>query len=202
MDGPSPETVSLIIHHKTEPFVDDPPYADDFYNSVGRAVLMWGKLEQSLDNLLITVINIAAKHDQQFEMLTNLGRKLVLLKTIYKKCKPLHPLKKTASSLSREIQSLGDDRNMIIHSNWIGFDDGPPPSLVMRNLKHANGRITVTKVAPQISHLAQIAGASHRLRADVLALLLSTQELVDPELWKKAREQASQGDKKNPPITL
>src|SRR5665213_1767471 len=87
--SPDPDYVTFLIQARTEPFENLPPYADDFFNAIGRAVLMWGKLEQSLDNLLLTAINAAARYGPRREMQIALGRKLELLKDIFKTCEPL-----------------------------------------------------------------------------------------------------------------
>jgi hypothetical protein len=54
-------------------------------------------------------------------------------------------LEKAAHALADEIEKLGDHRHMIIHSNWLGFDDGPPPKLRVRHLGHKKGNITISR---------------------------------------------------------
>jgi hypothetical protein len=44
MTIPDHKEISRIIQEMTMPFVDDPPYAVDFYNAMGRMVLMWDAL--------------------------------------------------------------------------------------------------------------------------------------------------------------
>jgi hypothetical protein len=202
MTNPPPELVTFVIQAQTEPFKDDPPYADDFYNAVGRMALMWGKLEQSLDNLVVTAIYIAKRTAPERKFFVALGRKLNLFRELYSECADLQPLEKTAHDLADEIGKLGDHRHMIIHSNWLGFEDGPPPKLRMRHLAHKKGNITISRVTPTIADLARLAGAFHGARSRVLGLLLATNERIDPEIWKRAQEQAPSGGGHFPPIEL
>ena len=132
---------------------------DNFYIAVGRLVLMWGKLEQSLDNLVITAINIAKRTAPERQFFVPLGRKLTLFRELYSESVDLRPLERDAHALADEIEALGNHRHMIVHSNWLGFDDGPPPKLKMRHLKHKKGNITISRVTPTITDLARLAGA-------------------------------------------
>jgi hypothetical protein len=183
------------------PFENLPPYADDFFNAIGRAVLMWGKLEQSLDNLLLTAINVDAHHGERREMQTALGRKLKLLRSIYATCPPLLPLHKRAVTLTERIKTHGDDRHLVMHSTWLGFDDGPPPRILLTNIKHNAGQVRIKEVKPTLDQFAQIAGTFHGARAEALALLISTNECGDPK-WEEGRRQALLAGNHHPPIRI
>jgi hypothetical protein len=195
----SPEHVIVVIDDATpEPFENLPAYADDFFNAIGRAVLMWGKLEQSLDNLLLTAINVDALHGERRPMQVALGKKLNLLKEVYKTCPPLLALRARANALATRTKNLGDDRHLVMHSTWLRFEDGPPPRIVLRNIKHSGGRVRIREFEPTFAHLVQIAGAFHGARAEALTLLVSTNECGDPG-WEEARRQALQEDGHCPP---
>jgi hypothetical protein len=191
----------VIIQEMADPFDNLPPYADDFFNAIGRAVLMWGKLEQALDNLLLTAINIDALHGERREMLVALGRKLQLLKTTYKACPALLPLRGRANALAERIGNLSEDRHFVIHSTWLRFEDGPPPCIVLTNVKHNRGSVLTRKRSPTYPQLAQIAGAFQGARAETLSLLTATNECCGPE-WEEAQQQALRGDDRFPPIEL
>ena len=191
----------VVIQPMTEPFDNLPPYADDFFNAIGRAVLMWGKLEQSIDNLLLTAINIDGPHGERRPMQVALGRKLNLLKEIYKTCPPLMPLRDRANALTERIKNHGEDRHLVMHSTWLRFEDGPPPRIVLKNVKHNGGRVRFRDVEPTYSMLVQIAGTFQGARAETLSLLTATNECGGPE-WKEVQRQALRGAGRSPPIEL
>src|SRR5947208_693634 len=107
-----------------------------------------------------------------------LGRKLTMLKAVYKTCPPLLPLRARAEALAERIGNLSEDRHFVIHSTWLRFEDGPPPRIVLKHVKHSSGRVRIREVEPTFSQLAQIAGAFHG--AETLELLLATNECGDP----------------------
>jgi hypothetical protein len=197
-----PELVTLIIQAQTTPFQDDPPYADDFYMAVGRVVLLWGKLEQNLDFLVVTAINVEARNSKRRLFKVPLGPKLELFRSIYSDCKELRPLKAEAHVLAKAIEDLGEQRHLIVHSNWLGFDDGPPQKLRMRHVGHRKGMITISNVNPSMDDLSRLSVAFHTTRSRIVSLHLQTGELVDPAIWEKAQEQARAGANGVPPIEL
>jgi hypothetical protein len=199
---PSPEVVTFTLRSGTEPFKDDPPYADDFYNSLGRAVLMWGKLEQTIDDLVVTAINIASREAPAREFQLMLNRKLNLLRELYEQTEDLKPLRPDATALADRVKELGIDRHLVVHTNWFRFDDGPPTRIVGRHLAHKKGNITVKRAELPLADLARVAGAFHGAREETLRILSATNELIDPEIREKALKQAQLGDGHFLPIEL
>jgi hypothetical protein len=197
-----PEILSLVIQAQTTPFQDDPSYAADFYEAVGRVVLLWGKLEQSLDFLVVTALNIHAQTSPRRTFVVPLGGKLDLLKTLYSDCKELTPLERDVHAAAEVIRGLGHQRHLIIHSNWLGFDDGPPPKLHMRHFGHNKGLVRISRVTPSMDELRSLAIAFHAGRSKIVQLHLSTGELVDPAIWERAQEQTKSGGDDFPPIEL
>jgi hypothetical protein len=201
-EKPSPEVITFILRSRTEPFKDDPPFADDFYNAIGRVVLMWGRLEQSLDNLVVSALTIASRTAPARPFMVSLNRKLTLLRELFSQCPDLQPLQSRADALADRIEAHGNDRHLVVHTNWLHFDEGPPPRIIGRHLKHKSGKIIVKRVFPGIAQLAQIAGARRGARVEALAMLVAMTELIDPEVLQKAPEQAQSGDGRFPPIEL
>jgi hypothetical protein len=197
-----PNLVSLLIQAGTTPFQNDPSYAAEFYDAVGRVVLLWGKLEQSLDFLIVTALNIHAQTSPRRPFVIPLGRKLDLLKTLYSDCKELTPLERDVHSVAEGVRELGNQRHLIVHSNWLGFDDGPPPKLRMRHVGHKKGVVTISNVTPSMEDLSRLAVAFHAARSKILQLHLFTGELVDPAIWEKAQEQTKSGGDQFPPVEL
>ena len=176
--SPFDQEVIAAIQRETMPFVDDPPYAAGFYDAMGRMVLMWGRLEQELDNLLIAAIVVAKKSTgETHEMYISLSRKLKLLKLIYRSCEELMPLYGSVTTIASDIKKNGDNRSFVIHASWTGFQDGNPPKLTMQHLSHETGTVTVSKFGPTISDLSKLCANFHLCRAKILYVLFATDEI-------------------------
>lgn len=182
-----------IIRNLTDPFAALPSFADNFFNVVGRSVLMWGQLETSLDNLLVIARDVAIRDGKTFEMKTSLSRKLITLRQVYDQSPSLAHLKSDAHYVARRIGNLGEDRHLVMHSTFLRFKDDPP-RIVLRSAKHNRGQVRIRELEPQLAHLAQIAGAFHATRSQVLALIVTTRSVVDPGLSQRALELAQAGD--------
>src|ERR1700691_2244947 len=96
---PPLSTAVLAIYRAPvrDPFADQPPYADDFYNAIGRAVVMWGRLEQLIDVLVSTAAGISALRSELPETPIALGRKLRFLTETFENCATLKPLQSKAA---------------------------------------------------------------------------------------------------------
>jgi hypothetical protein len=174
------------IQQETMPFVSDPPYSAEFYDAVGRMALIWGRLEQSLDDLLIAALFFSGKV-KDYEIYTSINRKLTTLKHIYNNSNELKPLHGRAAALSADIKMNSEKRNKIIHAGWTGFKDGNPPRITMRLLKidTSSGLVTADDFEPSLENFRHMTANFHLCRAKTLSLLFATSEIV-----KKAQGQA------------
>ncbi len=182
------------IQQDTMPFVNDPPVAVTFYEGMGRMAILWGRLEQSLDDLLIAAI-LVAKGKDDYDIYTSLARKLKLLKSLYYNCQDLKHLHGRATSLAADITMNSDNRNPLIHASLLRFEDGNPPRMVMRNLKYEDrGSLTVTTLSPSVSDLGHMLNNFHLCRAKILLLFSDT-----VEIWKKVQARADAPARHSPP---
>jgi hypothetical protein len=188
---PNKEEISRIIRETTMPFVNDPPYAIDFYNAMGRMVLVWGRLEHSLDDLVTFAFVTSIARGGSHKMETALGRRLELLKSIYYNCELLKPLHEQVVILTARVQENANHRNLILHSSWKGFQDGDPPTLKMHNVKHRQGSVTASDFEAPIFKLEQMIHNFHLCTSEIKAMILSTGEIIDPTLWTKAQDAAN-----------
>jgi hypothetical protein len=186
-----PQTLGVATFRETlgNPFDGLPPYAEDFFAAIGKAVVMWGRLEHALDFLLLTAINIEALDGPKRETAVALGRKLRLLREIYSACPILSTLKDEADSVVERISNQGGDRHLVMHSTWVGFEDGPPPCIVMLSVKHKPSGSHYQELKATFPHLGMVCGAFHGGRIAVLRLLEKT-NLAGGSKWAEAREQA------------
>ena len=181
------EETSRIIREMTTPFVDDPPYAVDFYNAIGRIVFVWGRLEHSLDDLVTFAFVTTNARGGSHKMQTALGSRLDLLKSLYHSCEVLRPLHQRVVDLTAGVKENAGHRNLVLHSSWKGFADGNPPILKMHNVRHYQGGVTVSDFMASISNLEKMIHNFHFCTSEIAALVLATAEITNHKLWTEAQ---------------
>jgi hypothetical protein len=188
-DPDPPFTARISV--TSAPFGDDPPYAVDFYTTIGKIVLLWGRLERQLDALLSMAINIAARSGIQEQMPHQLRRRLTLLERLYCDCGELSHYKDAASNLLRDIRETSEERHMVIHSNWGGFEHGPPPRLVLTHQKYKGDKVLIYRPKPTLVELNQLAANIDGLNTQLLGLTFDAMHRQDgPETASKDRSPA------------
>jgi hypothetical protein len=188
-----PRIIAVATFRETlgNPFDGLPPYGEDFFAAIGKAVVMWGRLEHALDFLLEIAINIEALSSPRRETAAALGRKLRLLREIYSTCPLLSALKNEANAVIDRISNQSGDRHLVMHSTWVGFEDGPPPCIVMLSVKNRPSGSHYQELKATFAHMGMVAGAFHGGRIAVLRLLEKT-DLAGGPKWEEARAQALQ----------
>jgi uncharacterized protein involved in high-affinity Fe2+ transport len=181
------------IQRETMPFVADPPYSAKFYDAAGRMMLMWGRLEQSLDDLLVAALYFSKKVEE-YDIYTSLNRKLTTLKHIYINTNELKPLHGRAVAIAADVKMNADKRNPIMHASWTGFKDGDPPRITMTLLKIDKGSVTLTDFEPSLTDFTHMTANFHLCRAKILSLLFATSEIM-----KKAQAQGGGPTDRSPP---
>jgi hypothetical protein len=179
------EFVRARITIQPTPFAADPPYASQFYEAMGRAVVLWGKLEFCLDNLQRMVIGIAAPFGIRSEPQISLTRKTKLIRQFYAKCPGLKPDAKGISDLMAQIDAVAADRNLMIHSLVERFEEGSPPSLLLRNVANKRGRVISTKLQLTLDDIASDAEAISNLQFAILMYSMKITQLQPA--FRKAR---------------
>ncbi len=189
MSSPDPKVIAAI-QERTMPFVNDPTYAPTLYGAMGRMILLWGRLEKSLDDLLIAGIIISKNSSgESHNMYVSLARKLTLLVQIFHKSKQLKPLHARAVSLVNDIRKNSGDRNLIIHAGWRGFEEGNTEKIKMQHLKHENDQVVISDFTVSITNLSDMCSNFHLCNAKIIALLLDIQEILK-ESQARARARA------------
>jgi hypothetical protein len=146
-----------------------------------------GRLEHSLDDLVTFAFVTAVTRGGSYEMQTALGRRLELLRSIYYNCDVLRPLHERVVALTAIVKDNARNRNLVLHSSWLGFQDGTPPTLKMHNIQHHQGGVKTSDFGPSICNLWQMSHNFHRRTSEIKALFLATAGTIDPEFWTKAQ---------------
>jgi len=197
------DEVALFIIRPPDTLPPDPPYAHQFYEAIGRFVVTWGSTETHLEALLRIAINIEGKTEPERIFQIQLGRKLDQLKDICRDCQKLQPLEAAVRALSPTVKEWGQDRDLLIHSIMVGFDDGPPPKMVLRHIEHPKGTMMrAERVEFTLKHISGFTDQVKNLHRSIIPLIEEAVNLQDPQTIEKARLQADQADPKNKTIHL
>lgn len=183
------------------PLPESPSYVSEFYEVIGQLVIMWGRLEQHVDNLERLAINIEAKSPER-QMIVSLDRKLDLIKTIYRDCAALKHNYPSVRQLMHDIGVLGDDRHMVIHSIISHFEDGPPPKIILRHVTHRKGMMKVDRCEFDLAILRKFTAAILAANERLIPILVDAVERQDPDKLRKARSRGPKADGGSAPIPL
>jgi len=177
MSHPDPDVIAAI-QKRTVPFTDDPTYARTFYDAMGRMVLLSGRLEKALDDLVIAGIVIAKDSGEATDIYVSLKRKLKLLIGIFHKSTELRQFHGRVVALAEDIRTNSNDRNFIIHASWTGFEDGQPNKLTMQHLKYADGHVITNDFTVTVENLSHMCSNFHLCYAKILALQIDIREIL------------------------
>ena len=183
--------IIAAIQKQTKPFTDDPPFAPAFYDAMGRTLLVWGRLEKALDDLLVASIIIGKSGDLTHQTYISLSQKLKILINIFNKSPDLKHLLERTSLLAEEVKQNASNRNFVFHASLAGFDNGPPNSLKMQHVKLENDHITVSDFLVPMRNLSEMASNFHLCTSKILSLLI---EVVPIMKQVQARRDAPAGD--------
>jgi hypothetical protein len=173
-----------------------------FYEAIGRLVLMWGRLEQHVDNLERMAINIEARSATERLMIVSLQRKLDTIKDIYRDCPTLQHNYPAVRQLMHDIGVLGEDRHVVIHSIFSQFQDGPPPKLVVRHITHRKGDMKTVRYEFDLDILLALTSKIYQAHERLMPILIDAVEHQDPEALRKARSRGPQAGGGSAPIPL
>ncbi len=153
--------VPFTLHR--EQFTKDPQYAPLFYDALGRVVVVWGRYEHLLTAHLRVALNVAGFFGIKGEIRNSLKAKVDLIQDLYTKLAILAEQAPELIRITDEAKNLGEDRNLLIHSQVDGFQDGDPPRIKMVHHGHSKGQMKITELAPDIATIGSVAGHAHRL---------------------------------------
>lgn len=179
-DNPKP-TVAFIVEPPA-PLPSAPGYVSSFYEAIGQFILAWGSMELHLDVLARMMINIeaAASSEMERQFKVNLGAKLDSLKVICRDNPTLKLFESTIRRIAPIIKEMGADRDLLIHSSFLGFDDGPPACIVLRHVEHPHGiAMQVEKDQFSLEQIRAFTTKVQNLHHNLFPMLQAVSELQD-----------------------
>jgi hypothetical protein len=180
-------TFDLETSKEYDPFEDDPPFAADFYTAIGRLVVVWGKLERSVDIIAYSARSIESLDPFKDDARTGIKRKLEALRKTFKSHPPVGRSQKWIARLLGDIKSAAKKRNIIIHGLFERFqDDNKKPRITFRStIFYPTGRKReeMTLTLPQLNALVKKITALDR---ELVPLVLVT--VTAPRVTYKSPE--------------
>lgn len=125
---------------------DPPPYAIPFFAAIGFALIHWARLEQQIDVLLISV-NKESHSVEKYRPTPNTSFRLKcdLFERWFVKDPRFAEHRHNAKRLHKSFANANEDRRLLVHSNVQEFRQGPPPTVIFRNLVLGKDTLKVSK---------------------------------------------------------
>jgi hypothetical protein len=160
---------------------EPPPYAIPFFTAIGFAVAHWARLEQQIDVLLMAV-NREHHSTEKYKPTPNTSfrRKCDLFKRWFVKDARFAEYHTNAERLHKSFATANDYRTLLVHSNIQEFREGPPPIMVVQNLKiEGNGEQLRIRSAEWTED--QVIDVGKRFSGLNLGLYTISQKVLTPE---------------------
>jgi hypothetical protein len=152
------------------PFLGDPPHAKDFYEAMGRLIVVWGRFEHQLETCLRVLIDVAKGYGIEQEMYVSFDRKAKIFQDLYRDVPPLSDQHGAAKSLMSDADSVGKQRNHFIHSNVNGWGDADPPFIKLRNYQYRKKVLYGLDIEAELSDINDLAAKADALNTDLASL--------------------------------
>lgn len=157
------DTFDLTANVKSEPFRDDPANADAMYAAIGRALVLWGKLEFHFYSLICIIWNLPGAEQARATrkngvMPISMKQRAEFCKVAFKTMKVLEREKDQFLSILSRIMDGAEDRSMLFHSACNGFVGTDPLTIQLIHHKHKGGKLlhaTFPVTIEQINKLAE-----------------------------------------------
>lgn len=157
-----------------DPFEEDPADAEVYYATLGRVFVMWGRFEQSLEQLIAHLGNLLDAPKLPPAPPRPLTGKLNAISKLFRNTPSLGPLIPEALEIVKRAEDAAEARNRLIHANWQGFDhDASELTMTFAKLEWDGLNSNPEKRDVSLSELESLARETHSLSAAVFRLMVN-----------------------------
>jgi hypothetical protein len=135
-DMPEPGMFRLTLQNTPSP--TDPEGADELYKALGIMIVAWGRLEGQFVLCLLMLLNLPGGTKLGHQLPMAFDNRSTMWRKAFDTMVALKPFKGIALALLDEIKEVAQDRHLIVHALWEGFDAANPPSISILNIKPKN----------------------------------------------------------------
>jgi hypothetical protein len=114
--------------------MNESEYEIRVYVAVGRAVILWSKVEANFTNLVAHLYHNHGGHEFNPQPPFSVKRKIELWKKCFRSLAPLEPHRKLALQAAKALSDLKTQRDALMHFGW-SVGGGDRPMLAGRNLR-------------------------------------------------------------------
>ena len=175
----------VAITPRQTPSPDDPVGANAFYEALGLALAACGRLEGHFTASLVMVLQIAFfKHITPLETVLppQWKDRERIWKDAFGLIPELQPHEAGAVAILPEMGLHSEDRNLIAHGLWEGFDAGAPYTMSILNLKKTKQRkygVEFRRTSLSILQLRAIRDRANTLQQQLLQFSIPINELAN-----------------------
>lgn len=166
---------TITVTAKSDPFGRDPSGASQFYETTGRVLMLWGRLESALDALRQNIVHspqaATIRNSERVLAPVSMGRRLRLLHRCFTEIHELASHKEAAVQLIGAIRDAYEDRVALVHSAWNGFVSTDPLTLEAKQISHKGGTITFKTYRITLNQLNAALSTVDRLNVRLLPFL-------------------------------
>ncbi|MCH8212570.1 MAG: hypothetical protein IIC54_00705 [Proteobacteria bacterium] len=168
----------FLVHTTGSPFADEPPDSDAYYAAIGRLMVLWGRFEQNLENVVQDMSSTPGAPKPPSGRPRSYKKKVEHLKLYCRDTPCLTPLLEYAREFSSRALLIGPKRHEIVHANWQGFiANAPELTVKFANIRWEGERSKRTKRDIPISELSTLTSQIHTLNGDAMNFMRLTIEL-------------------------
>jgi hypothetical protein len=128
----------------------------------------WGRFEHHLEANLHALVSVAAQHGIEEKVPVAFQNKADVFRRIYRDCPPLKSRENWADTLMSDAESLGKDRNRIIHSTVNGWGEDGPPCIKLRSYEFRKKQWHVTEIDATLDDITKLADKADQLNTRLL----------------------------------
>lgn len=163
---------NLMSFAVSQPFMNDPPFAPQFYEALGRMFVAWGRFEFLFDRQLRYLISEAKKRGIDEEMQISFERKSSLFRKLFRKIPEIADKADEAGKIMDVAVKTSKDRNLILHSNSNGFTDAQPPFLNLVSIHYRNKQFQGHRLEVELTDLSEIIERAGALTARLIGVTI------------------------------
>jgi hypothetical protein len=138
------------------PFSDDPPNAAEFYAALGKAVCLWGRLENQIAFALVSLQKFPETQNVRERLPRPWSAKVELWRKLFGGVPYFSEKRAAALGFIDHTKEAAKDRHLLQHSHWYGFENDKPLTANFRSIEQVRDKIGVYQcpvTLEQLQHL-------------------------------------------------